>query len=351
MCSVRRYGLSLLVLIGLLLAACGSGSDPGAKADSEAPGLAGDILVDGSSTVYPITEAMAEEFGLEHRNVRVTVGISGTGGGFKKFCAGETDISDASRPIKASEVAQCQENGVEFIELPVAYDGLAVMVNPENDWAQCMTPEELKTIWEPAAQGTITRWGQVRDGWPDEELRLFGPGTDSGTFDYFTDAIVGEEGASRGDFQASEDDNVLVQGIAGDRYALGYFGLAYYQENQDKLKLVAIDDGNPDNGEGCILPTAETVADGSYQPLSRPIFIYVRTEAADRPEVEAFVRFYLDPENAEALVTEVGYIPLPARVYELDRQRFQKRVTGSIFAGGSQVGVTLEELLQAEQSN
>ena len=351
MCSVRRYGLSLLVLIGLLLAACGSGSDPGAKANPEAPGLAGDILVDGSSTVYPITEAMAEEFGLEHRNVRVTVGISGTGGGFKKFCAGETDISDASRPIKASEVAQCQENGVEFIELPVAYDGLAVMVNPENDWAQCMTPEELKTIWEPAAQGTITRWSQVRDGWPDEELRLFGPGTDSGTFDYFTDAIVGEEGASRGDFQASEDDNVLVQGIAGDRYALGYFGLAYYQENQDKLKLVAIDDGNPDNGEGCILPTAETVADGSYQPLSRPIFIYVRTEAADRPEVEAFVRFYLDPENAEALVTEVGYIPLPARVYELDRQRFQKRVTGSIFAGGSQVGVTLEELLQAEQSN
>ncbi len=351
MCSVRRYGLSLLVLIGLLLAACGSGSDPGAKADPEAPGLAGDILVDGSSTVYPITEAMAEEFGLEHRNVRVTVGISGTGGGFKKFCAGETDISDASRPIKASEVAQCQENGVEFIELPVAYDGLAVMVNPENDWAQCMTPEELKTIWEPAAQGTITRWSQVRDGWPDEELRLFGPGTDSGTFDYFTDAIVGEEGASRGDFQASEDDNVLVQGIAGDRYALGYFGLAYYQENQDKLKLVAIDDGNPDNGEGCILPTAETVADGSYQPLSRPIFIYVRTEAADRLEVEAFVRFYLDPENAEALVTEVGYIPLPARVYELDRQRFQKRVTGSIFAGGSQVGVTLEELLQAEQSN
>ena len=351
MCSVRRYGLSLLVLIGLLLAACGSGSDPGAKADPEAPSLTGDILVDGSSTVYPITEAMAEEFGLEHRNVRVTVGISGTGGGFKKFCAGETDISDASRPIKASEVAQCQENGVEFIELPVAYDGLAVMVNPENDWAQCMTPEELKTIWEPAAQGTITRWSQVRDGWPDEELRLFGPGTDSGTFDYFTDAIVGEEGASRGDFQASEDDNVLVQGIAGDRYALGYFGLAYYQENQDKLKLVAIDDGNPDNGEGCILPTAETVADGSYQPLSRPIFIYVRTEAADRPEVEAFVRFYLDPENAEALVTEVGYIPLPARVYELDRQRFQKRVTGSIFAGGSQVGVTLEELLQAEQSN
>ena len=351
MCSVRRYGLSLLVLIGLLLAACGSGSNPSAKADPEAPGLAGDILVDGSSTVYPITEAMAEEFGLEHRNVRVTVGISGTGGGFKKFCAGETDISDASRPIKASEVAQCQENGVEFIELPVAYDGLAVMVNPENDWAQCMTPEELKTIWEPAAQGTITRWSQVRDGWPDEELRLFGPGTDSGTFDYFTDAIVGEEGASRGDFQASEDDNVLVQGIAGDRYALGYFGLAYYQENQDKLKLVAIDDGNPDNGEGCILPTAETVADGSYQPLSRPIFIYVRKEAADRPEVEAFVRFYLDPENAEALVTEVGYIPLPARVYELDRQRFQKRVTGSIFAGGSQVGVTLEELLQAEQSN
>ncbi len=348
---MSRVGLFVLLLTGLVLAACGSGAAPDTEAESGAVSLAGDILVDGSSTVYPITEAMAEEFGLEQRKVRVTVGVSGTGGGFKKFCAGETDISDASRPIKASEMAQCEENGVQFIELPVAYDGLAVMVNPENDWAQCMTPEELKRIWEPAAQGTITRWSQIREGWPDEELRLFGPGTDSGTFDYFTDAIVGEEGASRGDFQASEDDNVLVQGIAGDRYALGYFGLAYYQENQDKLKLVAIDDGNPDNGDGCILPTAETVANGSYQPLSRPIFIYVRKEAADRPEVEAFVRFYLDPENARALVTEVGYIPLPDKVYELDLQRFEKRITGSVFAGGSQMGVTLEKLLQAEQGN
>ncbi len=354
---MRRYALFLLLLAGLLLAACGSdGSPPSTSetsqdADSGTTALAGDILIDGSSTVYPITEAMAEEFGLENRNVRVTVGISGTGGGFKKFCAGETDISDASRPIKASEIQQCQENGVEFIELPVAYDGLAVMVNPENDWTACMTVEELRTIWAPAAQGQITRWSQVREGWPDAELRLFGPGTDSGTFDYFTDAIVGEEGASRGDYQASEDDNVLVQGIAGDKYALGYFGLAYYQENQDKLKLVAIDDGNPDNGDGCILPSAETVANGSYQPLSRPIFIYVRKDAAERPEVDAFVRFYLDPENAEALVSEVGYIPLPATVYELDLQRFEKRTPGSIFSGGSQVGVTLEELLQAESGD
>jgi phosphate transport system substrate-binding protein len=312
--------------------------------------LSGDILVDGSSTVYPITEAMAEEFGKEQPEVRVTVGISGTGGGFKKFCAGEIDISDASRPIKPSEVELCTQNSIEYIELPVAFDGLAVMINPENDWATEMTVEELKMLWEPDAQGKISRWNQIRPEWPDEEIHLFGAGTDSGTYDYFTDAIVGEEGASRGDFQASEDDNVLVQGIANDPLALGFFGLAYYVENADKLKLVPVDDEDPSNGDGPILPSEETVNNGTYQPLARPIFIYVNKEAVERPEVQGFLDFYLNVDNATGLVREVGYIPLPTGIIELAQQRFENRVLGSIYGGeGSQVGVTLEDLLKAEQ--
>ncbi len=358
---MRYLHFFTLVLIAGVLAACGGISQanqpPAAQVtesavsvSTEAASLAGDILVDGSSTVYPITEAMAEEFGKEQPDVRVTVGISGTGGGFKKFCAGETDISDASRPIKPSEVEQCQSNNIEYIELPVAFDGLAVMVNPENDWATSMTVEELKMLWEPEAQGKITRWNQIRAGWPDEEIHLFGAGTDSGTYDYFTDAIVGEEGASRGDFQASEDDNVLVQGIATDPLALGFFGLAYYEENADKLKLVAIDDEDPSNGDGPILPNEETVNNGTYQPLARPIFIYVRKEAAERPEVQGFVEFYLKPENATTLVREVGYVPLPESIIKLAQERFDNRILGSIYGGeGSQVGVTLEDLLKAEQ--
>jgi phosphate transport system substrate-binding protein len=317
---------------------------------AESSKLSGDILVDGSSTVYPITEAMAEEFGKLHPDVRVTVGVSGTGGGFKKFCTGETDISDASRPIKPSEVETCTPNGIEYIELPVAFDGLAVMINPENDWAETITVEELKLLWEPDAQGKITRWNQIRAEWPDEEIHLFGAGTDSGTYDYFTEAIVGEEGASRGDFQASEDDNVLVQGIANDSLALGFFGLAYYAENTDKLKLVAVDDEDPSNGDGPILPGEETVNNGTYQPLARPIFIYVNKEAAERPEVQGFIDFYLNVDNATELVREVGYIPLPTGIIELAQQRFENQVFGSIYSGeGSQVGVTLEDLLRAEQ--
>jgi phosphate transport system substrate-binding protein len=317
---------------------------------AESGTLSGDILVDGSSTVYPITEAMAEEFGKLQPEVRVTVGVSGTGGGFEKFCNGETDISDASRPIKPSETEACAANGIEYIELPVAYDGLAVMVNPANDWVDYMTVAELKKLWEPAAQGEVMRWSQVREGWPDEEIHLYGAGTDSGTYDYFTQAIVGEEGSSRGDFQASEDDNVLVQGIAGDPLALGFFGLAYYQENQDILKLVPINDEDETNGAGPILPSEETVNDGTYQPLARPIFIYVRQEAAERPEVQGFVDFYLNVENATNLVREVGYVPLPASIIELAQGRFGNRVLGSIYGGeGSQVGVTLEDLLKAEQ--
>lgn len=313
-----------------------------------ASSLDGKVTIDGSSTVYPITEAVGEEFQKANPNVKVTVGISGTGGGFKKFCAGETDVSDASRPIKPTEVELCKQNGIDYIELPIAYDGLAVLVNPKNDWAQCMTVAELKTLWEPEAQGKVTKWSQIRAGWPDKEIHLYGAGVDSGTYDYFTEAIVGKEHSSRGDYQSSEDDNVIVQGIASDANALGFFGVAYYQENKDKLKLVGLDDGKDDNGKGCILPTAENVEKGLYQPLARPIFIYVAKKAAERPEVQAFVKFYT--EHGASLVSEVGYIPLPASAYKLAQGRFEKRTVGSMFGGkGSQVGVTITDLLKKEE--
>jgi phosphate transport system substrate-binding protein len=309
----------------------------------------GTVAIDGSSTVYPISEAVAEEFRKTQPDVRVTVGISGTGGGFKKFCAGETDISDASRPIKPTEVEACAARKIEYIELPVAYDGLAVMVNPKNDWATCMKVKELKKLWEPEAQGKIMRWSQARSGWPDKEVHLLGAGVDSGTYDYFTEAIVGKEHSSRGDFQSSEDDNTLVQGISTDVLALGFFGLAYYEENKDKLKLVGIDDEKADNGQGCIQPSKETVENGTYQPLSRPIFIYVKRSSADNPTVQKFVSFYL--ANTRKLVDEVGYIPLPEEVQKLVRARFDARTTGSVFAGkGSQVGVTIAALLKQEQA-
>ncbi|RMG60892.1 MAG: PstS family phosphate ABC transporter substrate-binding protein [Deltaproteobacteria bacterium] len=307
------------------------------------------VKVDGSSTVYPITEAVAEEFqGAMRGKVMVTVGISGTGGGFKKFCRGETDVNDASRPIKPVEVKLCRENGIDFVELPVAYDGIAVVVNPSNSWVDYMTVDELKRIWEPSAQGKVTRWSQVRKGWPDREIHLFGPGVDSGTYDYFTKAIVGQEGASRGDFTASEDDNVLVQGVSTDPSALGFFGLAYYEENTDKLKVVPIDDGKDTNGKGPVTPSPETVKNGTYQPLSRPIFIYVSSKSMKRPEVKDFVTFYL--KNAKDLVREVGYIPLPDRAYDLALERFRKGITGSVFGGkGAKVGVSIEDLLSIEK--
>jgi phosphate transport system substrate-binding protein len=265
------------------------------------------VKVDGSSTVFPITEAVAEEFQKLHPGVKVTVGVSGTGGGFKKFTTGETDISDASRPIEETERKAAQEKGIEYLELRVAIDGLSVMVNPANTWVDCLTTEELRKIWEPGSQ--IKNWNQVRPGFPDVTLRLYGPGTDSGTFDYFTKEIVGEEDASRGDYTASEDDNVLVQGIAGDKGALGYFGYAYYVENQGRLKLLAID-----AGKGCIRPTEKTIADGTYSPLSRPLFIYVSKNSLQRPEVLEFVKFYLT--QAPELVPQVGYTPLPKTDYE-----------------------------------
>ncbi|MFQ5950008.1 MAG: PstS family phosphate ABC transporter substrate-binding protein, partial [Nitrospiria bacterium] len=272
---------------------------------------------------------------------------SGRGGGLNNFCKGQTDIANASRPIKPSEVKQCAKNRIEYIELPVAYDGIAVLVNPRNNWVDTLTVKELKKIWEPKAQRKVTRWNQIRPDWPANEIHLFGPGVDSGTFDYFSEAVVGKTGASRGDFTASEDDNVLVQGIATDLNALGFFGVAYYEYNKDRLKLVPIDDENDANGKGPILPTYDNVLEGVYQPLARPIFIYVRKKSADRPEIEAFVGFYM--KHGGALSKEVGYIALPDRAYRLAQERFQRRITGSVFGGkGSQVGVKIEDLLQKE---
>jgi len=302
----------------------------------------GIIKIDGSSTVFPITEAAAEEFQKAERGkTRVTVGISGTGGGFKKFCRGETDISDASRPIKKSEMEACKAAGIQYIEIPVAYDALTVVINPKNDWAAKMTVAELKKIWEPAAQGTITKWNQVNPQWPDAPIKLYGPGADSGTFDYFTEAVNGKEKASRGDFTASEDDNVLVQGVSQDKNALGYFGYAYYAENTSRLKAVAVD-----GGKGAILPSAKTVEDGTYAPLARPIFIYVSAKSADKPEVKKFVEFYL--KNAATFTKEVKYVALPQSAYNTSMQHFAKKKLGTVFAGEGAVGIKIEELLKRE---
>ncbi len=300
------------------------------------------IKIDGSSTVFPITQAVAEEFQIE-KGGRVTVGVSGTGGGFKKFCRGETALSGASRPIKPTEVEMCKKVGIDFIELPIAYDGIAVVVNKANDWVDHLTTDELKLMWSPEAEDTITKLSDIRKGWPDKGLQLLGPGVDSGTYDYFTKAIVGKEHSSRGDFAPNEDDNVLVHGVSTDEGALGYFGYAYYIENKDKLKLVPIHDGNEENGAGAIAPSPESVANGTYQPLSRPIFMYVSTKAMDRSEVSAFVDFYLN--QGRALVAEVGYIPLPDKAYALVAKRFTDKVVGSMFEGGSKVGVTVESML------
>lgn len=299
------------------------------------------VTVDGSSTVYPITEAVAEDFQKAKKNkIQVTVGISGTGGGFKKFCRGETAISDASRPILEKEMKLCAENGIKYIELPVAFDALTVVIHPKNTWAEKMTVAELKKIWEPAAQGKITRWKQVNPAWPDVPLKLFGAGADSGTFDYFTEAIVGKAKSSRGDFTASEDDNVLVQGVSRDENALGFFGFAYYHENMGKLKAAAIieKDGKP-----AVLPSVESVMLGTYQPLARPIFIYVSEKASKKPEVKEFVQYYLN--NAAVLSKEVGYVPLGAADYKLALKNFNDSKTGTGFGGVAEVGVEIKDLL------
>jgi len=277
------------------------------------------ILIDGSSTVYPITEAVAEEFGKDRSDIRVVAGFSGTGGGMKKFINGEISICGASRAIKDSEKQSCDEAGVEFIELEVAFDGLAVVLNPQNDWCDSLTVAQLKELWRP--ESAVKKWSDLDPSWPEEEIKLYGPGTDSGTFDYFTKAIVGEEGASRADYTRSEDDNVLVMGVQEDRYAMGYFGYAYYSENKDKLKLLGVD-----QGDGPTQPTVETVRDGSYAPLSRPLYIYVRSSELQRAEVKHFVRFYLD--NAGKLASDVGYVPISA-----DAEKKNEAAFGSALAG------------------
>ena len=308
------------------------------------------VRADGSSTVYPLTEAAAEEFGKTNPNARVTVGISGTGGGFKKLCAGETDVHDASRPITSAELALCRKSGIEFVEVPIAYDGIVVAVHPNNTWATSITTAELARLWAPEAQGRITRWSQIREGWPDREIHLYGAGVDSGTYDYFTEAIVHREHASRGDYTSSEDDNLLVQGVAGDELALAFFGIAYYEANRSKLRALAVDDGRADNGDGPIAPSTESVQRGTYQPLSRPVFLYVARGSLDRPLVAAFVQRCID--SSPRLSREVGFVPLPALAYALGRARVEFRRTGTIFAGtGSAVGLPIDELLAREQAN
>ena len=304
------------------------------------------VKVDGSSTVFPITEAVAEEFQKTSGGIKVMVGISGTGGGFKRFCRGETDVSDASRPIKQKEVDACREGGVEFIEIPVAFDGLAVLVNKQNTWVDHLTVNELRKIWDSDAQGVVTKWSQVRAGFPDEEIQLFGPGTDSGTFDYFTEAVNGKAGKSRGDYTASEDDNVLVEGVASAKGSLGYFGLAYYEQNQDKLKLVPIDDEKNSNGSGPVSPSKETVIQGQYEPLSRPLFIYVSMQAAHKESIKKFVKYYLD--HADALAEEVGYIALPDEAYQAAQARFNGGTKGSVFSK-AHPGLSITELIRMEK--
>ena len=365
---VSRYRKSLgriipallgTLLLAAALVACGAGAAPAApagggssssQAATESPAggdllnLSGDIAVDGSSTVFPITEAVAEEFGnLTDGQVRITVGVSGTGGGFKKFCNGETDIADASRPIRGSEVSLCAEGGVEYIEIPVAIDGLTVVVNQDNDFVQCITVAELNKMWAPEAEGVVTDWNQVRADWPADKMELYAPGVDSGTFDYFTDTVNGESGASRGDFTASEDDNVLVTGVAGSRNGIGYFGYSYYGENRERLKAVAVD-----GGSGCVAPTDAAINDGSYFPLSRPLFIYVRKDAAQTPHIAEFIRYFLGAEGRE-LAAEVGYIPFPPAVYDLALAKFENGVTGPAFGGDNPLEGSVEQVLTASQ--
>jgi len=324
----NKFGPIAIAMLMLLAAACGDGSET--------------IIIDGSSTVFPISEAAAEEFGLLTGGaVRVAVGVSGTGGGFKKFCAGEIDITNASRPIKASEVELCAEAGVDFIEMPLALDGVTVMVNPAAEFVRCITIEELHTIWAPEAEGEVTNWNQVRPEWPDQRLQLYGPGVDSGTFDYFTETINGEAQASRGDFTASENDNVLVQGISGDKNSLGFFGYAYYSENAEKLKVLAVD-----GGDGCVVPSETSINDGSYAPLSRPLFLYVTKSSAETGMVQEFIRYSFSPDGQE-LASEVGYVPFPPQIYEMVLDRFKALKTGTLFGGSDPKAGTVEEILSA----
>ena len=300
------------------------------------------VRIDGSSTVYPINEAMAEEFQIAQKGkIKVTVGVSGTGGGFKKFCRGELDITGASRPITESEMKTCAETKVKYYELPIAFDATVVVVHPSNPMTE-ITVEELKKIWSPDSQGKITQWNQVNAKWPANDLKLFGAGADSGTFDYFTEAIVGKAKSSRGDYTASEDDNILVKGVAGNKNALGYLPLAYYLENKSKLKALAI----VNKSGKAVLPAANTVEDSSYNPLSRPLFIYVNAESAKQTEIKEFIKMYF--EQAATIVPQVKYVPLPAKAYSTAAEHFNKGKLGTVFKGHAGVGMTVEELLKKE---
>lgn len=306
-----KFATLLGVFFLVIFVSCNTKSDTNPNKSN----IEGSIKIDGSSTVFPITEAIAEEYRKKNPKVQITIGVSGTGGGFQKFGRGEIDISNASRPIKESEIKLCEENNISYHGLIVAYDGIAIVVNPKNNWADNLTVAELKKVWEPEAQNKIKRWNQIRPEWPDTELHLYGAGTASGTYDYFTEAIVGKSGSSRGDYTASEDDNVLVQGIKSDINALGFFGLAYYEENKESLKLIPVD-----GGFGPVLPTVETVSNNSYQPLSRPIYIYVNDEALKRSEVVDFINFYLS--SAKYISGEVGYVALPDSLYKQEQEKF-----------------------------
>jgi phosphate transport system substrate-binding protein len=317
---MKRSFLKLLIIpSALFIASCGGSKHDSGSGSSDSTKLSGEIKIDGSSTVFPITEAVAEDFKATSPDVKVTVGLSGTGGGFKKFGRGEIDINDASRSIKSVEDSLCKANNISHIELRVAFDGLAIVVNPQNTWVKDITVAELKKIWEPEAQGKVKYWNQIRPEWPKDEIHLFGAGVESGTYDYFTEAVVGKSHSSRGDYTASEDDNVLVQGISTDKLALGFFGIAYFEENKDKLKVVPVD-----NGKGAITPSIETVKNKTYAPLGRPLFIYVNSSAAKRKEVQAFVDFYLT--NGAALSQEVGYIPMTDEEYTSEKAKFTEFV-------------------------
>ncbi len=347
--------LATLATLTSALISCGEGTNSPTQTDknptnptetkkTDNGGGGKSVTVDGSSTVFPISEAMAEEFQKANKDIKVTVGKSGTGGGFKKFCNGETDISNASRPIKPEEEELCKKGNIEYIELPISYDGLSVVVNPASK-IECLKVDELKKMWESEAQGKINTWDQIRPDLPKEKIGLYGPGTDSGTYDFFTKAVIGKEGKSRGDFTASEDDNTLVQGVSSNKNGLGFFGFAYYVNNKDKLKLVGID-----GGKGCVKPSDETINDGTYQPLSRPEFIYISKKSSTKPEVKAFVDFQLNVANKK-FISEVGSTPLPDDLMTEVQARFTAGKTGSVFAGkgGSQVNLTLKDLIKQEQ--